>query len=311
MNSIYLLNNGIGPDYYACAQDALLDLCGELEKRLQHKYELLILTCYVNLDLVLDYVKVMREQVKVSKVSLLFDFSEVYRVGPKEVDAKICSISNKLRRKGVDFDYAYLFSSSLVHSKGYAVVQKDCAGDVIGGVSLITSANFTRPGFLGENVEIGQATNSKKLLNEFIETFDFLKDEFGKTSLERETFKREEYLFQYALLESGVFLHKWAGNLKQDLAITYNLTEKAQKQIKQGVPFDLKENSYSLGKKLMRSVLKIDSLPEKLIPKSFIMSYTVETFWGRWCPRDAWNYLKEKIDSDAKTEGKSRFDLFF
>lgn len=310
MNSIYLLNKNIGNEYYATAKAALIDLCSELNKPKQHNHELLILTCYVNLELVKEFVRSMNKCVKVSKVSILFDFSEVYRIGPKNVNIQIQSISKYLDYKGICFEYAYLFSSSLVHSKGYAIVQKDGSGKIIDGVSLITSANFTNPGFLGENVELGQASNGKKIVKEFIETFVFLKERFGKTSLKREIFKQEEYLFRYALLESGVFLHKWTGNLKQDLSIVYNLTESTQRNIKNGVPFDLDVNSFSLGKKLMRQIIDVDSLPEKIIPRSFITSYTIETFWGRWCPREAWNYLICLVNPKVNEEDNTKFGLF-
>ena len=210
-----------------------------------------------------------------------------------------------------NFEYAFLASSNLTHGKGYAVLQKNAANEIIAGFTLVTSSNFTRPGFEGENVEIGQLSFSKKVVQEFEDIFENLENKFGKTKIDKQIFEQEEYLFHYALLESGVFLHKWAGNLKQDLAISYNLTETAVKKIKQGVPFDLAENSFSLGKKLMRKVLELETLPEKLVPKSFITSYTIETFWGRWCPKSAWEYLIATINPEEEGKGEKNFDKFY
>lgn len=312
MKNIFILNQNVADcSHYNSARVALLDSCDFLLKPQKHNHELLILTCYVDLDILVPFYNELAKKIKISKIRFLFDFSEVYRIGPVVVNEKVKSIQKKFKGLGINFEYAFLASSNLTHSKGYAVLQKNAANEIIAGFALITSSNFTKPGFEGENVEIGQLSFSKKIVREFEEVFENHKNKFGKTKIDKQIFEQEEYLFHYALLESGVFLHKWAGNLKQDLAISYNLTETAVKKIKQGVPFDLAENSFSLGKKLMRKVLELETLPEKLVPKSFITSYTIETFWGRWCPKSAWEYLIAKINPEDEGKGEKNFDEFY
>lgn len=312
MKNIFILNQNVADcSHYNSARVALLDSCDFLLKPQKHNHELLILTCYVDLDILVPFYNELAKKIKISKIRFLFDFSEVYRIGPVVVNEKVKSIQKKFKGLGINFEYAFLASSNLTHSKGYAVLQKNAANEIIAGFTLITSSNFTKPGFEGENVEIGQLSFSKKIVREFEEVFENHKNKFGKTKIDKQIFEQEEYLFHYALLESGVFLHKWAGNLKQDLAISYNLTETAVKKIKQGVPFDLAENSFSLGKRLMRKVLELETLPEKLVPKSFITSYTIETFWGRWCPKSAWEYLIATINPEEEGKGEKNFDKFY
>ena len=96
MKCVFILNqNAIDCARYNSARIALLDSCDFLSKPQKHNHELLILTCYVDLDILMPFYNEMAKIIKISKIKLLFDFSEVYRIGPVAVDGKVKSIQKK------------------------------------------------------------------------------------------------------------------------------------------------------------------------------------------------------------------------
>ena len=66
---------------YSSAREALLDSCSLLSKPQKHSHELLILTCYVDLGVLIPLCSELEEYLKITSVKLMFDFSEVYRIG--------------------------------------------------------------------------------------------------------------------------------------------------------------------------------------------------------------------------------------
>lgn len=87
----------------------------------------------MDLDILVPFYNELARKIKISKIKFLFDFSEVYRIGPVFVDKKIKSIQKKFKGLGIDFEYAFLASSNLTHGKGYAVLQKNAANEIIAG----------------------------------------------------------------------------------------------------------------------------------------------------------------------------------
>lgn len=263
----------------------------------QRRHELWILTCYVKLDLVVEYVEYLLKNIRVTDVYLAFNFSEIYKAGPKSTAKKMKQVANSLKKRGIDFEWKALASSKLVHSKGYALIQR--SNDAVsGGVVLITSANFTVPGFKGGNIEIGYLSTKKKDINDFEKTYDYLWDNLG-IEIDSAIFKQKKYLLKFALLSSGLFLHKWSGSLNQQIGIRYEITPLAKK--KGTIAPELADVGFEAGDTFTRQVLNLSELPAKEIPRSFITRFTIETYWGRWCPIDAWNALSESF------EGASQF----
>ncbi|GEC94220.1 hypothetical protein ZRA01_02930 [Zoogloea ramigera] len=286
--TIYILNN----DHGRSAEEIIDNEILSLNRVKQRRHELWILTCYVDFGILEEYVEHLLKRIRITDVYLTFNFSEIYKDGPKNTAKKLREITSRLKNKSVNFQWRALASSKLVHAKGYALIQRS-NGAVSGGIVLTTSANFTTPGFKGENVEIGYLSTKKKDINDFEKTYDYLWESLGK-DIESAVFKQEKYLLQYALLSSGLFLHKWSGSLSQHLGIKYKLTPLAKE--KGAIAPELAAVGFEAGDTFTRQVLNMSELPAKDIPSSFIKQFTIETYWGRWCPLDAWNALSTSFE---------------
>ncbi len=284
--SIRILNNR----GFQTAEELTYELAESLAKRKQRRHELWILSCYVDLDLLEEYIDNILDIVRLTDIYLAFNFSELYKLGPLAKNT-LDSIQKKLKKKSIKFEWKALVHSDLVHSKGYALIQK-LGGELADGFVLITSANFTKPGFQGKNIEIGYISTKKRDVISFKKNYKHLWNSLGY-KLDKGIFKKEEYLLKFALLSSGVFLYKWSGNLRQDIGIKYKLTEFAKGE--RTMPIELEEVGFEFGDTFTRQVLDLDDLPQKEVPRSFIKDFTIETYWGRWCPFDAWNTLCESF----------------
>lgn len=291
--SIEILNK----DHGQSAGKLIKELAQTLNRKKQRRHELWILSCYIDLDLVEKYVDYLLKSIRLTEVFLAFNFAEIYKAGPIETEDKLNSIQKKLNDKKIDFEWRVLASSKLVHSKGYALIQRS-DDKVSGGVVLITSANFTKPGFKGDNIEIGYVSTRKTDIQNFEKMYDYLWANLG-VDVNAAIFRQENYLLQFALLSSGLFLHKWSGSLSQDVGIKYKLTELAKE--KGTIAPELAAVGFETGDTFTRQVLQLGDLPQKEVPRSFITRFTIETYWGRWCPSDAWNTLS------ATFEGTKQF----
>ncbi|OGT88386.1 MAG: hypothetical protein A2286_08145 [Gammaproteobacteria bacterium RIFOXYA12_FULL_61_12] len=290
--SIYILNKNHGKS----AEDLINEATLSLDRIKQRRHELWILSCYVDLDLVEKYADYLLKSIRLTNVYLAFNFAEIYKAGPVETKIKLHSIKKRLNDRNIEFEWNALASSKLVHSKGYALIQR--LDDAIsGGVVLVTSANFTVPGFRGENIEIGYLSNKMRDIKDFEEAYDYLWNALG-VDVTHAVFKQEVYLLKFALLSSGVFLHKWSGSLSQDLGIKYKLTELAKE--KGTIAPELAAVGFEAGDTFTRQVLDLGDLPQKEVPRSFITRFTIETYWGRWCPSDAWNVLRKSFEDSRK-----------
>lgn len=287
----------LNKDHGQSAGKLIKELAQTLNRKKQRRHELWILSCYIDLDLVEKYVDYLLKSIRLTEVYLAFNFAEIYKAGPIETEEKLNSIQKKLNDKNIDFEWRVLASSKLVHSKGYALIQRS-DDKVSGGVVLITSANFTKPGFKGDNIEIGYVSTRKTDVQNFEKTYDYLWDNLG-VDVSAAIFRQENYLLQFALLSSGLFLHKWSGSLSQDVGIKYKLTELAKE--KGTIAPELAAVGFETGDTFTRQVLQLGDLPQKEVPRSFITRFTIETYWGRWCPSVAWNTLS------ATFEGAKQF----
>lgn len=232
------------------------------------------------------------ESIRLTDVYLAFNFAEIFKAGPIDTEKKLNSIQNNLKDKNIDFEWRTLASSKLVHSKGYALIQRS-DDKISSGVILVTSANFTAPGFKGDNIEIGYLSNKKIDAKNFEKAYDYLWDTLA-ADVRPAIFKQEKYLLKFALLSSGLFLHKWSGGLSQDVGINYKLTELAKE--KGTIAPELAAVGFETGDTFTRQVLQLGDLPQKEVPSTFIRRFTIETYWGRWCPSDAWNTLSESFE---------------
>lgn len=280
-------------------RDALLTDVEALDKRQQRRHELWILSCYVDLKAVQTLVRELAERVRLVEVYLAFDYSEVYRYGPRKLNRQLGDLRQSCTKQGIELDCCFLAApSGLVHAKGYAVFQR-VEEEIADGVLLLGSANLTSPGFMdGRNVELGTLTRQITHLRSFEQTFDALWEDLGKDEIDDSVLARDRDLFNFALLSSGVFLHQWDGNLRQLVGIRYKIVnEEKWSQLPDG----LKAEGFELSKTLTRQVLKLDELPRRSLPGDFIRNFTIDTALGRWCPAEAWNTVVHP-ESDAYLE---------
>lgn len=293
--SIYILNKELSKSARKLSKSAgklIAETARSLDRIRQRRHELWILTCYVEFDLVEVYVGYLLKDIRITDVYLAFNFSEIYKDGPNKTAERLKKITNSLEKKGINFEWKALASSKLVHSKGYALIQRS-HGTVSGGVVLTTSANYTVPGFKGGNIEIGYLSTKKIDINDFEATYDYLWENLGR-DIDSAVFKQEEYLLKFALLSSGLFLHKWSGSLSQQIGIRYELTPLAKER--GAIAPELAAVGFEAGDTFTRQVLNMSELPAKEIPRSFTTRFTIETYWGRWCPIGAWDVLSKSFE---------------
>lgn len=290
--SIHILNK----DHEKSAGKILSEAVRSFQRKKQRRHELWILSCYVDMDLIESYVGHLLKSVRITDVYLAFNFAEIYKIGPTETKDKLLSVQSNLKEIGIDFEWKALASSKLVHSKGYAIIQR-VNGKAKDGVVLITSANFTNSGFKGGNIELGYISTKKLDLKDFENKYDYLWDGVG-TDISTAVFKQNDFLFKFALLSSGVFIHKWSGSLNQQVGIKYELTELAKE--KGTIAPELAAVGFEAGDTFTRQVLDLSELPQKEVPSSFIKRFTIETFWGRWCPADAWKMLSSTFEGSEE-----------
>ena len=295
--NIHILHN----DWEHSAKELLCSAAKELPKRKKRHHELLILSCYIDLDMVEECVNDLSNIVRLRKVKLAFEFSEIYKHGPRKTEDTLRSIQNKLG-DAIQFNWKALASGHLMHGKAYSLVQAT-RGKLSNGALLVTSANFTRPGLEGKNVEIGYLSTMDQDIRNFRKYYRALCKDFGR-KVTSTILKEQQYLMEYALLASGQFIHKWSGNLRQLVGIRYELTARA-KEMGTMAP-ELQAIGFEAGNTVTRQVLELDDLPEKEIPRSFIERFTIETYWGRWCPTEAWIAIQPSLGSADKFIHKFR-----
>jgi hypothetical protein len=171
---IRILNNKHG----VSAQNLLKISSSDFECKKRRRHEVWILTCRVDLKLIESFVDDLRKTIKVTDVYLAFNFDEIFNADPTNTQQSLQEITADLKSLGIRFEWKALKSSLLVHSKGYAIIQRT-NGIIADGVVLITSANFTKAGFTGGNIEMGYSSTTKKDLKQFEKSYNYLWEELG------------------------------------------------------------------------------------------------------------------------------------
>lgn len=279
--------------------DELVNAADELERKKQHRHELWLLSCYLEPEVVRDLVAELDKRIRLTDVYLAFDVSEYYRIGPRAVRKAMGALKSSCtqRSPGVYFDWRVLAARAkgkgmggLVHAKGFAVLQR--VDDIVsGGVLLIGSANLTRPGLSeGRNIELGYISKRLGDLRAFESAYDQLWSDYS-VDIDSTALELDDAQFRYALLSSGVFLHKWSGGLRQLVGIKYQV---ANKEKWAQLPPELKEEGFELSDTLTRQPLPLKDLPQREVSADFARSFTIDTAIGRWCPREVWQLVAEQ-----------------
>ena len=307
MNGVQLF--GAGWDAHPeGAFDSLRQAARELERSGQHRHELLILSCYVNFDSIRSLIEKIADEVNLMPVVVLFDYNEVFKLGAAETAKRLNYMAGGLQRRtrpvSLEWGAVGMPSGTLIHAKGYAIVQRNASGELVGGTLLTGSANLTQRGFgLSEggpaNVELGYITARQADIKAFVDIFEKLhaSEDFRK-DLSLLEFDGPEQ-FKYALLSSGVFLSKWSGNLNALVGMRFPLSQESRRVVAVTAPelrrrgFDTEQNT------LTKNYLDLsgESL-RKQFPRQFTRDYTIETSIGRWCPKPVWDVVEELLTDE-------------
>lgn len=287
------------------ALELIGDTLDQFPKPRKRRHCLYILSCYVRAAAIQKLIDEVADRVRLSSVSLLFDFSEVLSQGAGQLQGELEKLASYVKRKHKvqEFEWHPVRPSSgaLVHAKAYAVIQFDSKGKQKHGFVLVGSLNTTSRG-LGltepSNVELGFLTSRRGDVTNFLRLFGSLKDK-NAVSVNEVVFAEQEELFEYALLSQGRFLIKWSGNLNSQLSVRYNLSKQGKDAIESSNPtlknlgFEPDKNSIS------KSYLQLPpEVSARDFPENFTREYTIETSLGRWCPSSIWDVVKDFLEHD-------------
>ena len=194
-----------------------------------------ILSCYVRAKAVQELVNAISSQVRVRRVRLAFDFSELFTQGASNLARELEAVKNRLAKAGMEFHWRPLRPSSgaLVHCKGVCI--RTGKGKLGSSKCLLAvgSANATSPGLgtaSSSNVELLQLSSAVREVSSFVQVFDGLwETESVDPSAAIE--KDQDELFRFGLLSSGRFLSKWSGNLRSLLTLKFALTDEGKRLI--------------------------------------------------------------------------------
>jgi hypothetical protein len=264
----------------------------KLYRKAQHRHELAILTCYFDIEAIRKLIEELTKEVKLTEIYIIVDAYDVNKIG---VDV----LEDEFNEMGIDFRIDC--SKKLLHTKAYRLRQYTTKGKWAGGIMIVSSGNATNNGLYGINTELGYLSDLKKDLDDF----DKLYDDIWKKAYDLDKFKERKRVKTryYDLLASGVFLHKWEGNLNQLFSAKYIINEEAISEMEQDE--DLKEWGVKFGKTLSISVFDFSEIKQYKISKEFFKKFTIETYLGRWCPISAWIYINnclKKKDSIGKKQ---------
>lgn len=185
---------------------SLLDALADCDRR--RSYYLSLATCYCTPEAVREFIDAIRARLNIVEIYLYLSRREAIRIGREKLDA----IEDAY--PGVLFIYA-VKTGRLFHTKGYCLAAYSSDDDLVHGRLAIGSANLTKPGLTGENGNIESLAihSDTTTIGKFLEFFD---DDNNLIALEDlADFSQDDDAtdFQYALLTSGWFSHKWSATL--------------------------------------------------------------------------------------------------
>ena len=280
--------------------DSLLtDLCAAISKFTQPRlrsHEIHAITCYLDNDLesLKKWLRRIRDIVKLTSVSLLFNYTEIFRDEPMIFKKKLNDYARYLKNMGIEFQWkAVRVIGKLSHAKGYLLIQRDGHNGGIRNCCLfIGSSNLTTRG-VGlanmSNFEIGYLSTLKGDAFDFLNVCSQISDQYGD-NMDNFIFRKDQRLFKYALLSSGYFLNKWQGTLTSEIAVRFKLAENSKVV---SLDPDLKSMGFNIDHKtLSRNYLDLSEKPNPPFPGSFRKKYCIETYLGFWTPKTIWGVVE-------------------
>ncbi|MDM8548950.1 phospholipase D-like domain-containing protein [Desulfobacterales bacterium HSG2] len=248
--------------------------------------QVLLLSCYINFDLVKKVIQDFSPKI-ISDVFLMFNVSEIYKLGSKQTLHKL---EQYYKEQKVNFQWRVISGTKgeMVHAKGYALYD-DLKES---GFVMITSANLTLRGFNGVNTELGYITQKQQHIKQFVDLYFSLWDN-NAIDLNEEIKYENEELFCYYLLSHGRFLNKWDINLKNLIGVQYKKLKNTESNdsLLTKLEFDSEQAN------LTKQYIDISHLPKKFY-QGFTSKYTIRTSFGRWCPLSVWKIVEEYLNDN-------------
>lgn len=253
----------------------LVELLTQTDRRRYHT--LYLCSCYFSIEAATTLVNEISELIRLHSVKVYIDRKSAIEYGGEDLD-NFCSSFD-----GLEVSLYAVESNALFHSKSYALIAFDESSNVFCGSLVLGSANLTAAGLIsrGGNIECLIDSQEISLLEEHISQLDNLKT---VSTEELNTFSRkDEYSFKYALLQAGVFIHKWNDNLEQYLSIRYRLSENGRARITdhsfENAGFNIETATVS--KKYFRFSYNPQHLEDT---ENITRNFGVETYLGFWLP---------------------------
>ncbi len=281
----------------------ITDAVKSFEDRKKNSSELRIITCYVDLDAVKMLIISLNKIIKLQTVSIIFEYMELFKQNrrPNDLAKELHDITNFCSSKKINFQSYPVRPKTLMHAKGYAIVQNSLSWQ--SSVSFISSGNATSRGLgLGaSNLELSASTTTNVGLRAFCAIFDKIVGDFHKP-IDQAIAEADEYAFRYAMSSSGVFLHKWTISSSSIIGIRYQLTPLGQQSI-----FEIQaefreeiEKDNAITRQPLRRYGKLQDVVRRSLPKQFAKDYTIDTLLGRWCPYCFWDIVESKALGDVE-----------
>ena len=257
----------------------------------RRSYYLSVATCYCSVKAVGEFIDAVRKQLRVKGIYLYLDRRTAISIGHEEL-------------KQLENDYREVLSiyaikaGRLFHTKGYCLAAYD-GEELVEGRLAIGSANLTNPGLTKSNGNIESITVHSDLstIREFLEFFD---DEENLIALDNlsKFGKKDTTDFQYALLQCGLFSHKWSALLAAYCSVRFQLSVEGRQRAQGGFEeLGFQTDAVSIAK----TYFSFDLARWQTNDRNLIKKYGIECFLGHWVP-------KSVVDADE--EGNSRFKQF-
>ena len=171
----------------------------------------------------------------------------------------------------------------LFHTKGYCLAAY--SGDkLVHGRLALGSANMTTPGLTeaNGNIESLAIHSDVGTISEFLRFFGDRDNLVALEELNDFSSDANTTNFQYALLKSGLFSHKWSDTLSSHFSVRYRLNEEGRHRAQQAIDtLGFQMDAASIAKVYFKFDLQVFQPQDK----SLIKKFGVECFLGHWIPK--------------------------
>lgn len=256
-------------------KQCLTGMLGKIDKRRYHT--LYLCSCYFDDDTARNLISEIQSFARIDEVKIYIDRRAAIEYGGDYLQKFCDSFSDvKVSINAVE-------SNNLFHSKVYALVAFDDHDNIVSGSLVLGSANLT-----GAGLE-GRGGNFECLIDS--QDFEILEQHLSQLKkltvlLPRNLNKfspKEEFSFKYALLQSGIFVHKWSENIEQYLSIRYWLSNSGKSRLTdqslEVAGFNIETATVS------KRYFRFDYVPNHLEnTENLLRNYGIETYLGHWLP---------------------------